>query len=84
MHEALRAELRRVPREVGDGDPGQEEGAGDPQPRGRVLRLPWHIQSPEAQEGSEIQDGAGRLITHIRKIESEIQRRFIITVKTKT
>ena len=47
MHEALRAELRRVPREVGDGDPGQEEGAGDPQPRGRVLRLPRHIQGPE-------------------------------------
>lgn len=69
MHEALRAELRRVPREVEHGDPGQEEGAGDSQPRGRVLRLPRHVQGAQAQEGSEIQDGAGGLISFTWSIE---------------
>ena len=46
------------------GDSGQEEGAGDPQPRGRVPRLPRNIQGAQTQEGAEIQDGAGGLISH--------------------
>ena len=93
LHEALWAELRRVQWEVEHGDPGQEEGAGDPEPWGRVPGLPRNVQGAQTQEGAEIQDGAGGLISlHEEMLLSiEIKEKqkfsklyvFIITVSLK-
>ena len=93
LHEALWAELRRVQWEVEHGDPGQEEGAGDLEPWGWVPRLPRNIQGAQTQEGAEIQDGAGGMISHHEEIllSIEIKQKqkfsklyvFIITVSLK-
>ena len=46
--------------------------AGDPEPRGWVPGLPRNVQGAQTQEGAEIQDGAGGLISHGEKMLSNV------------